>query len=342
MSETNKIFGEPKAAFGPSLPPIASAFSTPPMFQKIWQLLFGSIRIWSDARASQMAAALTYYAMLSLAPTLMIAIAIAGYLFDDRLAEAEILSVVKQFTTPEIAQTISGLIQRASGPQSGIFASAISVGVLVIGASGVFSQLYDTFNYIWHVDGKKIGFWFAVRKRGIGISMVLIIGLMLIGALVLNSTLAYVTQQMEGHPILISWLHFADRSLSFLLLPIVFSTLFWFVPSVKLQLWDVLPAGVVTAVLMAGNRYIIQLYLQFSSTSEVYGAAGSLVVLLIWIYMTSMVVFYGASFSHAWAITYGSRTPEKLAATPNVESIEHENVEQLVPERRQKPSNELA
>lgn len=311
------------------------------MFTKIWQLMVGSIRIWSDARASQMAAALTYYAMLSLAPTLMIAIAIAGYLFDDRLAEAEILSVVEQFTTPEIAKTISGLIRRASGPQSGVFASAISIGVLIIGASGVFSQLYDAFNYIWHVDGKKIGFWFSVRKRGIGISMVLVIGLMLIGALVLNSTLAYVSQQIEGQPTLLGWLHFADRGLSFLLLPIVFSTLFWFVPSVKLKLWDVIPAGIVTSVLLAGNRYIIQLYLEFSSTSEVYGAAGSLVVLLIWIYMTSMVVFYGASLSHAWAIIYGSRTPENLLAEKASPPMA-DDVDQLVPERRTKSQGETA
>jgi membrane protein len=312
------------------------------MIKKVWQLMFGSIRIWSDARASQMAAALTYYAMLSLAPTLMIAIAIAGYLFDNQLAEAEILAAVQQFTTPEIAKTISGLIQRASGPQSGIFASSISVIVLIIGASGVFSQLFDTFNYIWHVDGKKLGFWFEVRKRGIGILMVLVIGLLLIGALVLNSTVSYVTQQMEGHPILLSWLNFADRGLSFLLLPIVFSTLFWFVPSVKLSLWDVIPAGIVTSVLVTGSRYIIQLYLEFSSTSEVYGAAGSLVVLLIWIYMTSMVVFYGASFSHAWAITYGSRTPEKIAAEAKLEESNTNETKQLVPERRQESQSELA
>jgi membrane protein len=294
-----------------------------------------------------MAAALTYYAMLSLAPTLMIAIAIAGYLFDDQLAEAEILTTIQQVTTPEIAQTISGLIQRANGPQSGVLAGTISLGVLIIGASGVFKQLFDTFNYIWHIDSKEQGFWFDMQKRGLGILMVLVIGLMLIGALVLNSMVAYVNQLMEGHPILLSWLNFADRSLSFLLMPIVFAGMFWFVPSVKLKLWDVVPAGIVTAVLVLGSRHIIQMYLEFSTTSEVYGAAGSLVVLLIWIYMTSMVVFYGASFSHAWAITYGSRAPEKLAANLDVEEVakpkespalvatqKKDHSEGIVPERR--------
>ena len=188
------------------------------MLSKIWQLVHGSFKIWSDARASQMAAAMTYYSMLSLAPTLIISIAIASYLFDDRLAEQEILDAIRKFTTPEIAETIAGLIRRANLPKSGFLAGGFSVGIFIFGASGVFSQLYDTFNYIWHVDGKKQGFWFSLQKRGIGILMVLFVGLLLIGALVLNSVEAYLTQLVEGQAFLISWLKLADRGLSFLLL----------------------------------------------------------------------------------------------------------------------------
>ena len=283
------------------------------MFSKIWQLLFGSFKIWSDARASQMAAAMTYYAMLSIAPTLIISIAIASYIFDDHLAEIEILAAIRQFTTPEIAQTIAGLIRRANLPKSGFLAGSFSISIFIFGASGVFSQLYDTFNYIWHVDGKKLGFWFGLQKRGIGILMVLLVGLLLIGALVLNSVEAYLTQLVEGQAILLSWLKFADRGLSFLLLPAVFSLMFWFVPATKIRLSDVVPAGILTAMLVLGSRYIIQLYLKFSSTSEVYGAAGSLVVMLIWIYIISLILFFGAAFSHSWSITFGSRAPEKLA-----------------------------
>ena len=105
------------------------------MFVKIWQLIFESFKIWSDARASQMAAATTYYAMLSLAPTLMIAIAIASYVFDGQLAEAEILEAIREFTTPEIAQTIAGLIQRANLPQSGVVAGTFSIGIFLVGLS---------------------------------------------------------------------------------------------------------------------------------------------------------------------------------------------------------------
>jgi len=282
------------------------------MFMKICKLIFESFKIWSDARASQMAAATTYYAMLSLAPTLMISIAIASYIFDGQLAEAEIIEAIREFTSPEIAQTIAGLIRRANLPQSGVVAGTFSVAIFLLGASGVFSQLYDTFNYIWHVDGKKQGFWFGIQKRGIGILMVLMVGLLLIGALVLNSFQAYVTDLMHGNALLLYWVNLADRGVTFLLFPIMFSLLFWFIPATKVRMWDVIPAGILTSMMVMGSRYIIQLYLKFSSTSEVYGAAGSLVVMLIWIYIITMVLFYGASFSHAWSLTFGSRVPNEM------------------------------
>lgn len=303
------------------------------MLRKLWQLIFGSFKIWSDARASQMAAATTYYAMLSLAPTLMISIAIASYIFDGQLAEAEILTAIREFTTPEIAQTIAGLIKRANLPQSGIVAGTFSVGIFVFGASGVFSQLFDTFNSIWHVDGRKQGFWFGIQKRCIGILMVLLVGLMLIGALVLNSMQAYATELLEGNPVLLYWLNYADRGVSFLLMPIVFSLLFWFIPATNLHLSDVVPAGFLTAMLVLGSRSFIQLYLRFSSTSEVYGAAGSVVVMLIWIYMISMVLFYGASFSHAWSLTFGSRSADNLATNETQTPPTGDSLG-VVPERR--------
>ena len=325
------------------------------MLLKIWQLVSGSFKIWSDARASQMAAATTYYAMLSLAPTLIISIAIASYIFDDQLAEAEILTTIRKFTTPEIAQTIAGLIRRANLPKSGFLAGTFSICIFIFGASGVFSQLYDTFNYIWLVDGKKLGFWFGLQKRGIGILMVLLVGLLLIGALVLNSVEAYVTSLVEGQALLLSWIKFSDRALTFLLLPIVFSLMFWFVPATKIRLTDVIPAGVLTAMLVLGSRYIIQLYLKFSSTSEVYGAAGSLVVMLIWIYIISLILFFGAAFSHAWSVTFGSRAPNKLtlkdsdadSETKGAEELQSEanqvdldeNQPDLVPERRRLNAN---
>ncbi|MEM7782332.1 MAG: YihY/virulence factor BrkB family protein [Planctomycetota bacterium] len=280
------------------------------MILRIWQLIPRTISIWIGANASRMSAALTYYTVLSLAPILMIAIAIAGYVYDDHLAEHEILKQVNAFTTPEIAKTVSNLIQNAVRPESGIVAGSISLCILVFAASGVFTQLYDTFNDIWEVSHEdKNGFLLELQKRLIGIGMVFLMGVLLITSLIINSAFTYLSSLVDGsYPVLVGWLSFADRGFSFLLMPLVFTMMFWFLPATKIRATDALPAGFLTACLFAGSRYLIGLYLEFSTTSEVYGAAGSLVILLIWVYITGMVVFLGASFSRAWAITFGSRT----------------------------------
>jgi|TARA_B110000495_G_C23038530_1_gene621369 membrane protein len=279
------------------------------MLKRIWQLITMTFSIWAESNASRMAAALSYYTMLSLAPCLMMAIAIAGYIYEDSVVESEIVRQVKLISSPEIAETVKGLIQRASQPRSGLVAGTVSVCVLVFAASGVFTQLYDTFNDIWGVSYQGLeGLLFTIRKRLIGVGMVLVVGVMLIGALITDSIMTYLSTMMEDYPQLVTSLSLFDRSLSFLLMPLVFMLMFWFFPATKIHWKDVWPAGILTAALVAGSRYLIGFYLKFSTTSEVYGAMGSLVVILIWVYITGLMVFFGASFSHAWADTFGSRS----------------------------------
>lgn len=246
--------------------------------------------------------------MLSLAPLLLIAIAIAGYVFDDQLVESEIIDNVRQFTTPDVAATVAGVIKNATAPSSGLLASTISLMVLLYGASGVFTQLFDTFNDIWSVPvASRRGFRFTIRKRLVGVLMVLVAGILLLGTLALGSVIAYLNGLMGGKfPQLTTWLNLIDRGLSFVLMPLVLTTIFWFFPNVKVRWLEMLPAAVLTSAMFAASRYLTNFYLQFSSTSEIYGAAGSLVVLLIWVYITGLVVFFGASFSCAWSRSFGS------------------------------------
>jgi membrane protein len=294
------------------------------MLYRIWTLTSSTFLIWDKANSSRMSAAMTYYTMLSLAPLLMIAIAIAGYVYDSKQAQAEVIQNVKVATSPAIAKTVAGMIKNATRPSSGILASSISLLVLFYGASGVFSQLYDTFNDIWEVPPEtRTGILFSLQKRMIGVGMVLAAGLILIGTLMLGSVIAYLNGLVDSYPRISSWLSLADRSMSFLLMPFLFALIFWFFPATKVQWRDVWPAGVLTACLVAASRYLIDFYLRFSSTSEVYGAAGSLVVLLIWVYMTGLVVFFGASFCYAWAKTFGSLSDKnrpKMASKSNDET----------------------
>lgn len=253
-----------------------------------------------------MSAALAYFTMLSVAPLVLIAIAIAGYVFDDQLAEKQVVDQVAIFTTPEIAKTVAGLIQNAKRPSSGLVASSLSLVVLFFAASAVFTQLQFTLNEIWEVAPRH-KFLNTLRMRLFGVAMVFCVGLSLLASLVLKTMLTTVSGYMGAdYPGALSWLHFADRSVMYLLVPLVLSLLFWLVPMARIRWTDVLPAALLTSVLVNVSRNAIEMYLKFSTTSEVYGAAGSLVVMLIWVYINGLVLFYGAAFSRSWAETFGS------------------------------------
>jgi membrane protein len=261
-----------------------------------------------------MSAAMTYYTMLSLAPLLLIAITISGLIFEQDMVESEIVDTVAMFTTDSVAQTVASLISNATNaqklrPKTGLITGGISLLVLLYGASGVFAQLRDTFNQIWQVPIQdRMGFKVTVKERLIGISMVLIAGILLLMATFLDIAAGEVSNFVrDGYPTVLTFIHLVNRSISFLFLPIVLGLLFWLIPSISVKFQDVWVAAMLTALLLAASRYLIDAYLRFSSTSELYGSAGSLVVLLIWVYMTGLVIFYGASFSHAWANTFGSR-----------------------------------
>ena len=282
------------------------------MFRLVWQLIKTTISIFSEAHASRMSAAMTYFTMLSLAPLLMIAIAIAGFVFDDQLAEQQIIEQAELFTTPEIARTIGGLIHNATRPGAGLVASSLSLVVVAYAASGVFAQLHDTLNDIWQVPSSdRKGIKYTIQRRLFGFVMVILAAILLLSSLVFSAVLSSIQAYLaEYHPHWITWLNLLDRGLAYLVLPLVLSFVYWLVPSTKIRWWDVVPASMLTGLLISGGRMLIELYLKFSSTSQVYGAAGSLVVLLVWVYITGLFVFFGAAFSRAWAEVLGSRSTE--------------------------------
>jgi len=275
-----------------------------------------------------MSAAMTFYTMLSLAPVLMIAVAIAGYLYEGDQVQQEIIDQLAQVADQQTVTTVEGLLRNATQPKTGLVAGTISLLISLLGASGVFSQLYETFNDIWDVPSEdRSGWWFMVQKRLIGIGVVILIGILLVATLVVSSLIAYVnTLVQDSAPQLEVWLNLADQGLMYLLMPLVFSALFWFFPATDVKFRDVWPAGILTAFLIGASRYLVGFYLQFSSTSEVYGAAGSLVVLLIWLYIVGLCLFLGASFCYS----YGCIRQENLMAQtePSLDlALESETIE---------------
>jgi len=271
---------------------------------------------------------MTFYTILSLAPMLMIAVAIAGYYYDGPQVQQEIVQQVQQLTDERTGKVFAGLLKNATQPSSGLVAGTISLLISLFGASGVFSQLYDTFNDIWDVPSEeRSGWWFMVQKRLVGIGVVVFVGVLLLGTLALSSTVAYLESMWsDSYPGLVQWLNLADRGLVYLLMPVIFAVMFWFFPAAPVKWRDVWLAGILTSFLVAGSRYLVAAYLKFSSTSEVYGAAGSVVVLLIWAYIIGLCLFLGASFSHSYAYNLGSKS--KLSEGENgIQEVESVNTD---------------
>ncbi|MEM9773421.1 MAG: YihY/virulence factor BrkB family protein [Chloroflexota bacterium] len=279
------------------------------MLVKIYAVFVNSFEIWGEAKASMMAAALTYYSMLSLSPILVLAVAIAGRVYGDTLVEGELLNQIAEFTSQEVANTVEELITNTSQPETGFVASALSFGVLFFGASGVFTMVSDTFNIIWGVPyDDRSGFWYSLQQRLIGVSMVLSVGLLLLVSILISTVISIVSEwTTDLIPAISGDLYLLERSITFLLVPLIFMAINRGLPRTKMTWWDVMIPSFITGMLVLGSRSLINLYLQFSSTSAVYGAAGSLVVLLAWVYMIGLIVFYGAALCRAFAEQFGSR-----------------------------------
>ncbi len=297
------------------------------MFGKFRKLIVDTFVTWERSNASRMSAAMTFYTILSLAPILMVAVAIASYYYDGPEIQQEIIEQVEKVTDQRTGKVFAGLLRNATQPSSGLVAGSISLLISLFGASGVFSQLYETFNDIWDVPSEdRSGWWFMIQKRLVGIGVVVFVGVMLLGTLVLSSVIAYFNSMWsDSYPGLVQWLNLADHGLVYLLMPVVFSVMFWFFPAAPVKWRDVWLAGILTALLVAGSRYLVETYLKFSSTSEVYGAAGSVVVLLIWIYIIGLCLFLGASFSHSYAYNLGSNSEKARYAAKEVATEEHPN-----------------
>ena len=268
-------------------------------------LALGTIRIWSEAGASRMSAALAYYTMLSLAPMLVLVVVFAGVFFGNQQAQRELLLQIETVSNPEIASIAAAILENTASVPDGPWTGLLSVAALLFGASGVFSQFFDTMNVIWGV--KRSGLRYTVRQRLRGFLMVLVFGLLLVALLLLNGALTILSNSLGAVvPEGVVWLSRLETAASLLGLPLLFMMLYRFVPLRPVAWRDVWLGSIVGSGLFILARMGIAFYLSRSTVTSAYGAAGSLVVLLIWVYFSGMIIFLGAAFCRAYAQEFGS------------------------------------
>jgi membrane protein len=279
--------------------------------KEIPALVADTFRAWREDRAERLAAALSYYTLFSLAPLLIVAVAIAGLVFGEEAARGQIANQFRQMLGSQAAGAVQAMIANAYQPTAGIIATVIGVVTLLIGAAGVFGQIQDAFNTIWHVEPKKSsGIWATIRSRFLSFTMVLGVGFVLMVSLVLSAALsaasAYLGDRLPGSDLLWRALEIGS---SVLVVTLLFAMLFKFLPDTEVQWRDVWVGALSTAALFSVGKFLIGLYLGQSSVASTYGAAGSLVVLLLWVYYAAQILFFGAALTRVYAQKYGSRSP---------------------------------
>ncbi len=287
----------------------------------LFALLKETFTQWLDHKAPRLAAALAYYMVFSLAPLLVIAIAIAGAIFGKDAARGEIVGQISDFVGQDAASVIEKAIANASQPDLSNIASLISVAVLLFGASGVFAQLQDALNTIWGVQprpGRVVKQF--ISKRILSFAMVLSLGLFVILSLLLTAGISALSKLylLPGLPFF--W-KFLSTTVSFALVTLFFAFIFKFLPDAKVAWSDVGMGAIITSILFAIGRSLLGWYLGQTSFASTYGAAGSLIVLLAWIYYSAQILFLGAEFTEVYARKYGSHiTPTrhsmKITTTP--------------------------
>lgn len=286
--------------------------------KQIWRLLKETFAEWSKDKASRLAAALSYYTVFSLAPLLIIAIAIAGSFFGEEAAKGEIIGQIQGLVGKEGAEVIQTAIENASQKDNqGTVASLISVGVLLFGASGVFAELQDALNTVWEVESKpELGITDFIRKRFLSFAMILGIGFLLLVSLVISATLSGINHYASNLllPNFAFFWQLVNFFVSFGVITLLFATMYKVLPDVKIAWSDVWIGAAMTALLFVFGKFLIGLYLGNSSFSSTYGAAGSIVVILVWAYYSAQILFFGAEFTEVYARKYGSQiVPDRFA-----------------------------
>lgn len=276
----------------------------------LFDLLRETFKEWNEDNAPRLAAALAYYTAFSLAPLLVVVIALAGFVFSEDTARTEVLSQIQRAAGADAAELVAGLIESATAPGAGIFSTILGIITLILGALGAFNQIQGALDTIWDVDQiqRPGGLMVFIKDKLLSFGMVLVIGFLLLVSLVLSTVLSvfdgYLQGLFPGADILV---RVVSAGLTFGITTLLFAMIYKFLPHVRIEWRDVLVGAAVTSLLFALGRFLLGLYLANSSTSSAYGAAGSFVLILLWIYYSAQIVMFGAEFTQVYARRYGSK-----------------------------------
>jgi membrane protein len=280
------------------------------ILQVAWQLARATVMGFFNDGAMRKAAALSYYTLFSLAPLLIISIAIAGAVFGADAARGEIMMQVDGLVGKDAARAIESMLQSASKPSASAWAALVGVATLIFGATTAFAELKQSLDDIWEFPSEKAsGLWYTLRTRLLSFGVIVSIGFLLLVSLVFSAAVSALQRWWfltETAGVLLQVTNFA---FSFVLVAAMFAMLYKLLPSVRIAWYDVIIGAIVTALLFTIGKFFIGLYLGNSAVSSSYGAAGAIILILLWVYYSSVIFLLGAEFTKAFARHHGSHAP---------------------------------
>lgn len=275
---------------------------------EIWALMKDAANGWTEHRASRIGAALAFYTVFSLGPILLLAVAVAGFFFGQSAARGEIHQQISSMIGAQAAAEVEALLVRAHRPGAGVVATAISVVTLLLSADTALVELKSGLDEIWSLPGEsRVWYWDYLRTRLLSIALILALGFLLLASLLFSAGLGALEALSSGIIIVGVVLRSASALISFALAALLFATVYKVLPSVRLAWKDVAVGAVITAVLFTVGKYAIGLYLGSSTVASTYGAAGSVIVVLLWVYYSAQVFLLGAELTRGYACRFGSR-----------------------------------
>lgn len=279
-----------------------------PFSRQLVKIMKDAVNEWLRHRASSKGAALAFYTAFSIAPILVLVIAVAGFFWGAEAAQGQLLSQLKGLVGTQGAEAIQLVLAGARNKESGAWATIIATALLLIGATTLFAELKDSLDEIWDVPpATGSTWWVLLRTRLLSFGLILVLAFLLMVSLVVSAALAVAEDYMGGvwknATMLLSWI---SSVISFGVIALLFGVIFKMLPRIKLSWHDVTIGAVGTAALFILGKFVIGLYIGNSGVANSFGAAGSMIALLLWVYYSAQIFFFGAEFARQYALQLGS------------------------------------
>lgn len=295
-------------------------------FNNIWQVVKDTFNGYSNDRITKLSGALAYYTVFSMGPLLVVVISLCGIFLSQDAMEGKIYGVLAGFVGSDTAVQLQQIIRNAAVSNKSTLAAVIGFVTLLIGATSVFAEIQDSINIIWGLKPKpKRGWLKYLQNRFLSFSVIVSLGFLLLVSLTLSALIEAVNNKLRASfpEVAIVVFYIINLLLTISISTLIFATIFKVLPDAKIKWRDVFVGAIITAVLFLIGKFAISVYISQTKVGSTYGAAGSLVVLLVWVYYSSIILYLGAEFTKAYALRFGSAIhPNDYAVTTKQVEVE--------------------